>query len=199
VSVDTTFPSIRERHIELTRAALRDVFTDQEADVVVAGRPLGDEWDARLAQVVYVRNRNTATDVALRVADALGADYDPEVMDAWLTINADLAAERINGSTRDALAGADDKTEVFRLLLESAAAQYALSMVTTAANFGAQDAAVKGGAATKTWVGGTSRHGHMNGETVPLSENFSNGMAWPGDPDGGADEVANCGCSVQFN
>ena len=32
-----------------------------------------------------------------------------------------------------------------------------------------------------------------------FSENFSNGMAWPGDPDGGADEVANCGCSVQFN
>jgi hypothetical protein len=114
VSVDAAFPSVRERHAELTRAALRDVFTDQEADVVVAGRPLGDEWDARLAHVVYVRNRNTAADIALKVSAALGGDYDPEVMDAWLTANADIAAASINGSTREALAAADDKADVFR-------------------------------------------------------------------------------------
>jgi hypothetical protein len=39
----------------------------------------------------------------------------------------------------------------------------------------------------------------MNGETVALSEDFSNGLAWPGDPRGGPAEVANCGCSVQFD
>jgi hypothetical protein len=73
------------------------------------------------------------------------------------------------------------------------------SMVTTAANFGAHDAAYYAGGKTKTWTGGTTRHAPMNGQTVPLGENFSNGMAWPGDPAGGAAEVANCGCSVTFN
>lgn len=199
MSIDTAFPSLRERHEALTLSALRDAFTDQEADVVVAGRSLSSEWDSRLAQTVYNRNRNAAADAALRVASALGSDYDPDVMDAWLTANADIAARSINDSTRASLEGADDKSGVFALLLTSAAVQYARSMVTTAVNFGAMDAAQAGGSGSKTWAGGTTRHRRMNGETVPLDENFSNGMAWPGDPSGGAANVANCNCSVIFD
>lgn len=202
MSIDTAFPLIRARHESLNREALRGVFTDQHADVVVAGRSLGDEWDARLARTLYVRNRNTAADVAARVAAALKGDFDPDVMDAWLTLNADMAAVGINDSTRTALSEADDKQVVFDLLLTSSLAMYAATMVTTAANFGAHDAAEKSGGSSKTWVGSgspNSRHAVVSGETVSMSDNFSNGMAWPGDPSGGADQVANCKCSVQFN
>jgi len=38
----------------------------------------------------------------------------------------------------------------------------------------------------------------MAGETVPLGELFSNGMDGPGDPAGGADEVAGCTCDLMF-
>lgn len=200
MSINAAFPLVRARHESLTREALRDVFKDQEADVVVAGRSLGDEWDARLARLIFTRNRNTAADVALKVARALKGDFDPDVMEAWLTKNAELAAASINASTRDSLSLVDDKPTVFAALLTAGASRYARSMVTTAANFGAHDAAEHvGGDRTKTWSGGTTRHAGMNGETVSLADNFSNGLAWPGDPAGGAAEVANCGCSVTFN
>lgn len=167
--------------------------------MVVAGRSIGPEWDARLARTIFARNRNTAVDIALKVAKALQGDYDPAVMDAWLTKNADLAAASINLSTRDALEVADDKATVFDALRTAGIARYARSMVTTSANFGAHDAAQAAGGGTKTWSGGTTRHAGMNGETVGIGDNFSNGLAWPGDPSGGAAEVANCGCSVTFN
>jgi hypothetical protein len=38
----------------------------------------------------------------------------------------------------------------------------------------------------------------MNGETVRIHDLFSNGMNAPGDPAGGADEVAGCNCSLSF-
>lgn len=196
MSINTAFPAIRARHEALTLEALRGVFTDQQADVVVAGRSLVPEWDARLARIIYTRNRNTATDAALQVARALDGQYDPDVMDAWLTVNADLAAQSINASTRDSLASSEDRAAVFDALLSAGVARFAKSMVTTSVNFGAHDAAEAVGGATKTWTGGSSRHAHMNGQTVRLSENFSNGMAWPGDPDGGADENAQCECSL---
>jgi hypothetical protein len=180
------------------------------ADRRAAGRPRDrsarnepvspEDWDAHLAARIFVRNRNLLADVALKVARALKGDYDPDVAEAWLSKNAEVAAASINASTRGSLELIDDKQSVFDALLTAGAARYARSMVTTVANFGAHDAAEKvGGDRTKTWSGGTTRHASMNGQTVRLSENFSNGMAWPGDPAGGAAEVANCGCSVTFN
>ena len=58
------------------------------------------------------------------------------------------------------------------------------------------------GAKTKTWVAGINprpEHAAMDGETVPLGEPFSNGMNGPGDFTGGAEEVANCDCDLEFN
>lgn len=51
----------------------------------------------------------------------------------------------------------------------------------------------------KQWLtaaDGAVRHSHeeVEGETVPLFENFSNGLAFPGDPEGPAAEVINCRC-----
>jgi hypothetical protein len=202
VSVAATFPQIRARHESLTREALRSVFKDQEADVVVAGRSLGDGWDALLARKIYTRNRNTAADIAAQVARKLRGEFDPDVMDAWLDRNAEIAAASINQSTRDSLGINDDPSAVFAALLTAGAVRYAATMVTSAANFGAKEGALAAGGKTKTWISSgkpDSRHASMDGQTVPLSENFSNGLAWPGDPDGGAEDNANCGCSIGFD
>ena len=54
--------------------------------------------------------------------------------------------------------------------------------------------------AYKTWVVQSSNprpsHAAMNGQRVPISETFSNGMEWPGDWSGGPDEVCGCQCTV---
>lgn len=39
----------------------------------------------------------------------------------------------------------------------------------------------------------------MDGETVPIESDFSNGATWPGDPVLGADGVAGCMCALQIN
>lgn len=39
-------------------------------------------------------------------------------------------------------------------------------------------------------------HASMDGEEVPLNYAFSNGLKYPGDPSGDADEVINCRCTI---
>ena len=39
----------------------------------------------------------------------------------------------------------------------------------------------------------------MNGETVRIDEVFSNGLRWPGDPVGGADNNAECHCRAEYS
>ena len=39
-------------------------------------------------------------------------------------------------------------------------------------------------------------HRHLDGETVELDKEFSNGLKYPGDPDGPASEVYNCRCTL---
>lgn len=39
-------------------------------------------------------------------------------------------------------------------------------------------------------------HRHLDGETVALDREFSNGLKYPGDPDGAGSEVYNCRCTM---
>ena len=53
----------------------------------------------------------------------------------------------------------------------------------------------------KRWLAALDRrtrasHRHLDGETVGLDEEFSNGLKYPGDPDGAGSEVYNCRCTM---
>lgn len=39
-------------------------------------------------------------------------------------------------------------------------------------------------------------HSHIDGEAVPIKEEFSNGLMYPADPDGEPEEVYNCRCAM---
>lgn len=71
-----------------------------------------------------------------------------------------------------------------------------------AANFGADVAAKETGLnLRKEWVAASDArtrdsHERMDGETVGMDDAFSNGLMYPGDPSGRADEVINCRCGV---
>ena len=59
----------------------------------------------------------------------------------------------------------------------------------------------KGANVVKQWdstLDGRTRHSHarVDGEIRELDEPFSNGLMFPGDPDGGAAEVVNCRCAL---
>lgn len=207
-SVDSTRPTQRAAHEEETRRALAALFNTQRSAAMSGGLDRG-VWDPRLEALVLERNSMTARDFAIAVAEEFGGDYDPAVMDEWLKANAQVTADGINTRTVERLERAAEEEqpllaigELFTTLATVTAGVYAAGMVTTAANFGAQDAARKSGAGTKTWQVNSgnprAQHAMMGGETVGISETFSNGMLWPGDPNGGAENNANCSCSIVF-
>lgn len=176
---------------------------------------LDDRWNRELGNDLYALNVATATTFAERVAKTGGTDFDSTRMYAWLRKNADLSAAAINQKTAsdvaDALAdgtlGPDATAAAIRGIFDiaetSRATQIGLTKVATAANFGAHDAARQAGYQQKTWTVNSdkprSSHADIDGETVAFEDEFSNGLAYPGDPSGGADEVAGCTCSLTYS
>jgi HK97 family phage portal protein len=68
-------------------------------------------------------------------------------------------------------------------------------------NFAAVQSFQDLGAPKKTWIavgppGDRPEHTAMNGETVPIGERFSNGLRFPGDPDGAPEEIICCRCGL---
>lgn len=176
-----------------------------------------DRWDDELA--------DDLEQLALTATSAIAADtladlgVDPEVYQVartrkFLRSVAESRAGAINATTRDQLlaALADDVGEeaerstpagVFDQAETSRAHSAALSLATTLAGFAVAEVGrqMNRPRTTKTWVvqSGNPRASHalMDGETVGIDDTFSNGMAWPGDPAGGVDEVAGCMCGVE--
>lgn len=209
----------RKPYVQVHRDDLGEVFADQ-AEVVQSvwqQNPTTDvdaifdraRWSAALRDRLHIRNRVTAIDFGRDLADQLDAAFDPSDLDAFLLPNAERSALNINDKTivdlQAALLGEEAEeaiANVFAILLGSRTDRYAESGVTTSANFGRSTAADQAGVREKTWTVNSGRprsiHAEMNGESVPIFELFSNGMRWPGDPSGGADNNANCRCSVDF-
>jgi hypothetical protein len=169
----------------------------------------GRRWDGELTGDFRKLSAATTVEFARYVSEQLGAELDESEMEAWIAENSRIAAENVNAATRDQVADAlkaedplDALKSVFELALSVRAAEIALSRTTSLANFGTMNAARQGGLKTKTWRVNSSNprpaHARMNGATVGIKELFSNGMMWPGDPAGGADNNSNCACSVTF-
>jgi HK97 family phage portal protein len=74
---------------------------------------------------------------------------------------------------------------------------------TEAMSFGGHDAAEASGVGFKVWQTTSSnpraQHAAINGEKAPLGGVFSNGLRWPGDSTGDADETANCRCLLTYS
>jgi HK97 family phage portal protein len=215
-------PRLRERHEAQWRRVLVGHYRRQEAAIVnrvpetsakvdIGGVWFDEErWNNELGEDLLRLNRLTAVAWAERMAEQAGSEVSEDPMLAWLIEHSRIQAEGINGQTRAALEEALRQPEprqavkdVFGLALSVWAVRQAVTAVTSAANFGSSEGARASGLQSKTWRVNSSNprdsHAAMDGETVGVRETFSNGMRWPGDPAGGAEEVAGCQCSVEFN
>ena len=173
-----------------------------------------DRWDAELADDLQAVALEVTQDVAASTLKKIGLppnEYDVERTRAWLEAVCSSSASSINEATRskiEAALEADDAPAALDSTFEaqdSRASTVATTFTTTMTGFAAVESVkqVDGeGTATKTWVTGPNprpEHARMDGETVPLSENFSNSAAWPGDGANlGADDLANCNCSLSI-
>lgn len=212
--------TVKARAPETHEAKHAEVFADffgrQERVIksrLGAGEDWWDEerWDKELTDDLVRLYALTSEEAARKALEAAGLEeYDVERTIAFLTEAARRSAHEINTTTRDQVAKALDEdnrdaavAHTFEVAKESRAAQMATTAVTFASGFGTLEAARQnGGQATKTWRTTSSNprtsHARMNGETVGLDEDFSNGLAWPGGV-GDPDETAGCRCAMDLN
>lgn len=173
-----------------------------------------DRWDGELAEDL-LRVTHTLSDLLGKAEAArLGfpGDYNPDQTVAFLRSVAERRAKAINETTKaqveTAIADEDaDPAAVFGASAEERAVAAGVTLATFAAGFAAREAGeqiavAQGVEPVKTWrvtsSNPRSSHSAMSGETVPVSERFSNGMDFPGDF-GDADEVAGCRCTVDIS
>jgi hypothetical protein len=164
-----------------------------------------DLWVGRVEDVIRYDGKLTATSFGRLVHSQLQTRmqmrFRPDLMDAWIETVSFNLADSLVGSLVDTIA-AIGLVDAFDQLLDVQVPMYADTFTGTFGQFGAHEGATAAGARQKQWQTNSSNprdtHAALNGETVGLSETFSNGMRWPGDPAGGPDEVANCQCSMVF-
>ena len=168
-----------------------------------------ERWDRELSADLLALSLTVTERSAKRAIEAAGGnpdDYDVDRTVRYLQAVAARTAASINETTKaqldDALDDEEaDPADVFEQAKGSRSVAAAVTLTTALSGFATAEAGKQSGAATKTWIVTSANarpsHAAMSGETVPISENFSNGMAWPGDSSD-ADEVAGCTCDVEF-
>lgn len=219
-------PQLRQQHItQWTRGLSRHY--RRQAAAIVSRVPKGttpapqkidlggvwwdtDRWNSELYEDLLKLNRLTALAWAQRLAEQMDIEVSEDAMLPWLMEHSRIQAEGINSRMQQAVVEAlreeDPPSAVrgaFDVALSAWSISQAVTAVTTASNFGANEAANAGQLAQKTWRvnSGDPRDSHatMDGLTIPIDSTFPTGQRWPGDPAGGAANNANCQCSVEFS
>jgi hypothetical protein len=149
------------------------------------------------------------------------ADFDPQVTAGWLAAHADRVAKGVNASTARHLGEALDAAEPGTVVAavnalfdrwtadqdtgapSGRATQIATTLAASMSGFGTVEAGRHHGGdnVTKTWVTGDNprpEHAALDGETVGIDDEFSDGSRWPGDS-GDPDSDSNCNCDVTIS
>lgn len=150
-----------------------------------------------------------------------GSDWDfqdtPEI-NSWLDKKTKVFAEQINETTFDKLKREFSESfsegesrlalikrieDTYGEISKSRAETIARTEVHGVTQFGTMQGYKQADLPIKIWVwapgtkGGIREdHQAMDGETVPIDQAFSNGLMFPGDPSGGAEENINCQCFI---
>ena len=118
-------------------------------------------------------------------------------------VNSAIESGILNGKSIDKIA--EDLQDRMENANEQSAIKTARTAMTSAQNAGNLDSFYKaqemGIAIEKQWVcthDDRTRESHLelDGEHVPIDEEFSNGLQYPGDPNGDPSEVYNCRCTM---
>lgn len=150
-------------------------------------------------------NKNTVMELVANEPDLLPqAAFDKAKDTAWNSRHVTAAVTRavLQGQTVPQLAAS---IAGIAAMDRRAAMKAARTAMTSAHSLGKlkgyERAADMGIDVEKQWLAALDSrtrgsHRHLDGETVKLDEEFSNGLKYPGDPDGPASEVYNCRCTL---
>lgn len=205
---------------ELMTEALRKFFKRQASSVIpkIGAKAASwwdeDRWNEELADDLEPLIDKIADAHGKEVADALGSKYDPQLTRKYLRKLSEGRATAINDATykklQEALESEDEEEtpeKVFQKREDADSGTFGRSLATAVAGWAMireapQQAEAQGIHKTveKTWITGDNprpEHAMMNGETVPIDQEFSNGCFWPGDDNGDPDTTCGCNCSTQ--
>ena len=164
-------------------------------------------WDKELADDLEPELDEISDFHGESTAKLLGYGYNADRTRKYIRALAEARAEIINESTYSKLKDAEEPGGAFdkRALVDAVVIGGTLAL--TCAAFGTRESvqqAQENGfdrQVYKRWVTGDNprpAHAAMNGEEVPIDEPFSNGLNWPGDDMGPADETCGCNCSTEI-
>ncbi len=175
-----------------------------------------DRWDAELADDLEPIMDEVAAAHGKGAAGQIGTQYSTDVTRNYLKAMAEGRAKAINAATykklMQAVEDAEDENaktpaEVFEKREDVDAQTLGRSLATAVASWAVLEAvhqAQRDGyrkKVEKIWVTGDNprpSHQMMDGETVPVNQNFSNGAYWPGDDNLDPDESCGCNCSTEI-
>lgn len=150
-------------------------------------------------------NKNTVMELVANEPDLLPqAAFDKAKDTAWNSRHVTAAVTRavLQGQTVPQLAASIAGIAAMDLRAAMKAARTAMTSAHSLGKLkGYERAAGMGINVKKQWLAALDSrtrgsHRHLDGETVKLDEEFSNGLKYPGDPDGPASEVYNCRCTL---
>lgn len=164
-------------------------------------------WDKELADDLEPELDEISDFHGESTAKLLGYGYDTDRTRKYIRTLAEARAEIINESTYSKLKDAEEPGGAFdkRALVDAVVIGGTLAL--TCAAFGTRESVQQAQdngfdrQVYKRWVTGDNprpAHAAMNGEEVPIDEPFSNGLNWPGDDMGPADETCGCNCSTEI-
>lgn len=177
---------------------------ERQRPILRRGEPLKKErWDTELSDDLFSVAYPAVGAVGLLYAGALGVDFDHERTAGYVRAYTDSVSGNINEQTQELVEGGQD---IDTALGDARAGLLGESRANWVMNWSPQEA-VHQKATTKdvvkTWSVTSSNprpsHSALDGETVGYDEPFSNGLMYPGDPSGEADETAGCQCIMDVD
>jgi hypothetical protein len=176
-----------------------------------------ERWDTELAaDLLPAYKAAVQREGELRAASLVNTDGSPSTFDMAYTENylkagTKAAAKSFNAATQNSLDAAHDAAETDDTIdpVERAydarsgeSKGFSLAAATGLAGFAAKVAGEQNTPASRqkvwNWSGTGDRHSDLDGESVSLDSAFSNELQYPGDPAGGPENNANCGCTMEI-
>ena len=185
------------RYGERFAASIHGTFKRQRPFLEGGGTLKRDRWDKELSDDLYSVAYPAVGTLGLVFASGLSSGFDHEQTSGYVRAYSDSVAGHINDQTERLLADGGDVEEV---LGPERAATLGSERANWVSNWAPQEVVHQAGTGsfTKTWNTTSANprpsHAAINGETVPYDEPFGNGLLYPGDPNGEADETAGCAC-----
>ena len=177
-----------------------------------AGSEWWDEerWNTELADDLEPLIVAIADKHGKDAADVMDVEYVIEITRKYLRKLAEGRARMINTKTREKLEEAvedeeQDPADVFQTREDRDSISWGSSITSAVASWAVIEAAHQAERqgftrrVEKQWdTGPNARDSHaaMNGQRVPIDDNFSNGAYWPGDDNLPLGEVCGCNCST---